>query len=367
MVETADVVVIGAGIAGVGAGAWLAEGGARVRVLEAEAAPGYHATGRSAAMFIRNYGNATLRALNAASLPVLSGAAPEAEGSVMAPRGALMVASAAEGEALDTYLAGSEGAEEIATDAALRLCPILRPDAALRAAWEADAQDIDVHALLQAYLRRLRRAGGRIETAARVTGLSRTGGAWRVATSSGAMAAAIIVNAAGAWADHVAAMAGARLLGIEPRRRSAAILPAPEAHAVGRWPLVVSAAERWYFKPDAGRLMVSPADEDPVPAQDVQPDDMVLAEGLQRFADAVTVPVTQVLHRWAGLRSFAPDRTPVVGPDRALPGFVWLAGQGGYGVQTSPALSQLLADRVLGRRPALPGAVVAALDPGRFG
>ena len=241
MAETADIVVIGAGIAGVGAGAWLAEGGAQVVVLEAEAAPGYHATGRSAAMFILNYGNATLRALNAASLPLLSGDAPEAEGCALAPRGALMVADATEGAALEAYLAGSRGAEEIATDAALRLCPILRPEAARRAAWEADAQDIDVDALLQGYLRRLRRTGGRLRPSSRVTGLARIGGAWVVETPSGAIRAATVVNAAGAWADPVAAMAGARPLGIEPRRRSAAILPAPAGESVARWPLVVSA------------------------------------------------------------------------------------------------------------------------------
>ena len=213
--------------------------------------------------------------------------------------------------------------------------------------------------------------------------MTRAGGVWRVATPAAVHEAPLLVNAAGAWADAVAKMAGLAPLGLTPLRRSAAILPAPEGHDITRWPLFVSASEQWYAKPEAGKLMVSPADEDPVEPHDAWPDDMVLAEGLHRFEQAVTVPVTRVERSWAGLRTFAPDRTPAVGFDHhqwagcevgesasdqhaAEEDFLWLAGQGGYGVQTAPALSRLAADLCLGRAPALPGAVVEALSPARF-
>jgi D-arginine dehydrogenase len=177
-----------------------------------------------------------------------------------------------------------------------------------------------------------------------------------------------MVNAAGAWADTVAEMAGVQRLGLTPLRRSAAILPAPEGHDVRGWPAVCSMAETWYAKPEAGKLMVSPADEDPVEPHDAWADDMVLAEGLDRYAQAVTTPVTRVERTWAGLRTFAPDRTPVVGFDPTAEGFFWLAGQGGYGIQTAPALSRLAAALLKGDdgKAVLPGEVVTALAPGRL-
>jgi D-arginine dehydrogenase len=366
MAETADVLVIGGGIAGVGAASEIA-GGARVTVLEREDAIGRHATGRSAAMFILNYGGPALRTLTAASEAALAEPDPEfADGAILSPRGELLVADEDETAALDAYLDGATGAEEIAPAEAVRLVPILRRGRIARALHEPSARDIDVDRLLQLYARKARRFGARIATGAEVRAVARADGVWRVETAAGAFEAPVVVNAAGAWADAVARMAGAAPVGLRPLRRSAAIIPAPAGHDVRAWPMVGSAGETWYARPDAGRLMVSPADEDPIAPCDAWPDDMVLAEGLHRFEQATTVAVTRVERSWAGLRTFAPDRTPVAGFAPDAEGFLWLAGQGGYGIQTSPALSRFAADVALRREPALPAATVAALAPSRF-
>ncbi len=365
MTRTCDVIVIGGGIAGIGAAARLSAQ-ARVIVLETEDAIGRHSTGRSAAIFIRNYGNATLRALNAASAPTFHAPGELAERPLVTPRGELLLAEEDEIAALDAYLDGAAGMERIAPDEAARMVPILRPERIAAAAYEPDALDIDVDALLQGFARLLRRHGGEVVAKAPATDIAREGGAWRIATPQGAFEAPVLVNAAGAWADAVARLAGVAPAGLQPMRRSAAILPAPGGHDVSRWPLFASAAERWYAKPEAGKLMVSPADEDPVDPHDAWPDDMVLAEGLDRYAQAVTVPVTRVERSWAGLRTFAPDRTPVAGFAPDAEGFFWLAGQGGYGVQTAPALSDLAAALILGRAPALDAATVAALSADRL-
>lgn len=365
MSETSDIIVIGGGIAGVSAGARMAND-ARVTLLEAEEAIGYHATGRSAAIYIRNYGNAALRALNAASEPVFLEPEGISESSLLSPRGLIYVALPEHVSAIDELLQGATGMERLSPEEALRRVPILRREAVADAAMEPGAQDIDVDRLLQGFARLLRRRGGRIVTQARVNKIERKGGAWRVETPQGAFTAPIIVNAAGAWADAIARMAGAEPLGLTPMRRSAVIVPAPEGHDVSAWPLFACAGEGWYAKPEAGKLMVSPADEDPFEPFDAWPDDMVLAEGLHRFQQAVTMPITRVERSWAGLRSFFPDRTPAVGFAPGMDGFFWLAGQGGYGVQTSPALSALAADLCAGRTSSLPDEVVRALAPERL-
>jgi D-arginine dehydrogenase len=244
--------------------------------------------------------------------------------------------------------------------------PILRADRIAGAMIERGARGIDVDLLLQGYARMLRARGGQIVTGAAVGGLSHSAGIWQVDTAQGQHSAPIIVNAAGGWADEVAALAGVRRAGLQPYRRSAAIIPAPLGYDTEHWPIFGSIAETWYAKPEAGKLMVSPADEDPVAPHDAWADDMVLAEGLHRFEQAVSVPVTRVEHSWAGLRTFAPDRTPVVGFDPRTDGFFWLAGQGGYGVQTAPALSRLTAALIAGGVPHVPDHVLAAMAPGRF-
>ncbi len=352
-------------MAGVGAAARLAPH-ARVAVLEMEERPAYHTTGRSAATFILNYGNAVLRALNRASEDVLRTGGDLAERGFLSPRGLLYVAAGGHEAHLDHAMQGADGMEEIGADEAARLFPLLRRELVARAAVERDASDIDVDALLQAFLRTLRADGGEVVPRAEVSAMRRQGGTWRVETAAGAFEAPVVVNAAGAWGDVIASRAGVAPAGLQPMRRSIAVVPVPDGHDPRRWPLAASAAEDWYAKPDGGRLWVSPADEDPVEPHDAWPDDMVLAEGIDRFQRMVDMEVTRVERSWAGLRTFAPDRTPVVGPEPGADGFHWLCGQGGYGIQTSPALSRLAADLILGLPPALPDATVAALSPARF-
>ena len=360
-----DFIIVGGGIAGIGAAAHLAPHG-KVVVLEAEDALGHHATGRSAAIFIRNYGNTTLKVLNAAAEPFFREPAGILEESLFSPRGEMIVAGDDDLEAFESYLEGTSGIDLLTPAEAVALVPILNRDRIVAAAIERDAQDIDVDRLLQGYARRARKEGTEIRLGAEVRGVTRQASGWRVETAAGLVEGPVLVNAAGAWADNLARLAGVAPVGLTPMRRSAAILPAPAGYDISRWPLFTSAAETWYAKPEAGKLMVSPADEDPVEPHDAWPDDMVLAEGLHAFEQAVTVPVTRVERSWAGLRTFAPDRTPVVGFAADAEGFFWLAGQGGYGVQTAPALSRLAADLCLGRAPFLDQETVAALSPGRF-
>ncbi|OCW56925.1 NAD(P)/FAD-dependent oxidoreductase [Hoeflea olei] len=364
MGEVSDILVIGGGIAGISAAARLAPE-ASVTVLEAEPMIGHHSSGRSAAIFLRNYGNATLRALNAASEPFL--AAPEgvSDTSLLSPRGELLLATEDDVDRFEDYLDGSVGLERITAAHACELVPILRQEMIVAAAIEWDAQDIDVDRMLQGFARRLRGHGGRIVTGAPAQSISRRDGIWTVATPAGSFAAPVLVNAAGGWADTVARLAGVRPLGLQPLRRSAALIPAPEGHDISRWPLFANAGDQWYAKPEAGKLMISPADEDPIDPHDVWADEMVIAEGLYRYEQAVTAPVTRVEHSWAGMRTFAPDRSPVVGFAAEDNGFFWLAGQGGYGMQTAPALSQLAADLCLGRLSPLPPVVLEALSPKR--
>jgi len=364
MSTNTDVLVIGGGIAGISAAARLAPD-ARVTVLEAEPMIGHHSSGRSAAIFIRNYGNATLRALNAASAPFLAHPDGVSETSLLSPRGELLLATDEDLAKFDAYLDGSDGLERLSAQQALELVPILREDAIAAAAIEWDAQDIDVDRMLQGFARKLRSLGGSIVTGAPVQSIARHDGVWTVMTPAGEFTAPLLINAAGGWADTVAQMAGVRTSGLAPLRRSAVLIPAPEGHDINRWPLFANAGDQWYAKPEAGKLMISPADEDPVEAHDVWADDMVIAEGLHRYEQAVTTPVTRVEHSWAGMRTFAPDRTPVVGFAPDADGFFWLAGQGGYGMQTAPALSQLAADLCLGRLSPLAPAVIEALSPGR--
>ncbi|GGA28291.1 NAD(P)/FAD-dependent oxidoreductase [Neptunicoccus cionae] len=360
-----EIIVIGGGIAGTSAAAHLAEH-ADVLLLEAEPHLGYHSTGRSAAIFIRNYGNEVLRALNAASAPVLQSGAGISDTGLLSPRGELLIASEEDIPELESYAREATGLEHLRPDQAVELVPILRKERIAAAILEPDAQDIDVDRMLQGYVRLLRSRGGKTVTGSRVRGLSRNKGVWQVTTEEGDYSASLIVNAGGAWADQIGELAGAHSVGLTPMRRSAVLLDAPKDYDIEHWPLFASVTESWYAKPDAGKLLVSPADEDPTHPHDAWPDDMVLAEGLYRYEQAVTVPVTRPSHSWAGLRSFTPDRTPVVGFDPAQEGFFWLAGQGGYGVQTAPALAALCAALCRGRAPELNTATVEALSPARF-
>ncbi|MBX3576303.1 MAG: FAD-binding oxidoreductase [Rhizobiaceae bacterium] len=363
---TADVVIVGAGMAGVGLAADLSRDHAVV-LLEMESRPGYHSTGRSAAIFIQNYGNASIRALNRVSAAWYADPDPALFPTpLLSPRGCLFVADAKGLAKHRALMAEDEGLDEISPEEAVGLVPVLKRAPILAACYERTSSDIDVAALHQGWLKKAKASGATLLTDARVDGAARTGGTWQIATNGGTVEAPVLVNAAGAWADRVAAACGVAQVGLQPYRRSMAVLPSPD-DASRRWPLFGDAADAWYCKPDGGKLLVSPSEEDPVEPHDAFADDMVLAEGLDRFQQAVTFPVTRVERSWAGLRSFAPDRTPVAGFDPSAEGFFWLAGQGGYGIQTAPGLS-LLAGSLIRRTPPPRGLepVVAALSPDRF-
>ena len=364
---TADIAIVGAGIAGAGVAAALAQD-FKVVLIEQESRPGHHTTGRSAAIFIQNYGNQTIRALSRASAPLFEDADKSLfPNPLLSPRGMLNIADAEGMVHHAELLAESEGLREISVAEALALVPALRAERILAASYEEDARDIDVAALHQGWLKAAKLAGAKILTDCALTRAEHAGGVWNIETPNVRIAAKTIINAAGAWADDVAKKCGVSPIGVTPMRRSIAVLPAPVAYDTRRWPLVGDAAETWYMKPEGARLLVSPADEDPVEPHDAFVDDMVLAEGLHRFEQAMVFPVTHVERSWAGLRTFAPDRTPVAGFDRSAEGFFWLAGQGGYGIQTSPALSWLAGQMI--RRAGLPvemEALVPALSPDRF-
>ncbi len=355
-----DFLIIGGGIAGISAAARLSHLGS-VTVLEQEGALAHHASGRSAALYEPHYGLPPVVALSLASEAWFRAA----EG-VLSPRGLMMVAGDDQRAAFDEDAAVMR-LDPVTMDEARAWVPILNPDRIARVAVAHHAWDIDTDLLIQRLAREARANGAEIVTDAAVTGLRRSGTEWRATTKQGEVSGRILVNAGGAWADQVATLAGIRPLGLVPCRRSMARIPAPGGHDTRTWPMIFGAGETWYAKPDAGALIVSPAEEDPMDPHDAWADDMVLAEGLARYEEMVTEPVTRLIASWAGLRTFAPDRVLAIGRDPMEPSFVWVAGQGGYGFQTAPAASQLVADLIAGRKPELDAATVAALDPSRFG
>jgi len=357
---THDFLIIGGGIAGVSAGARLSELGT-VLLLEAEPALAYHASGRSAALYEAQYGKPATIALNLASRADHE----NLDGGVLSPRGLMMLAAPGEEEVFAADIAAM-GLPRISVEEAVAMVPVLNPAAIAGVAAHGDAWDIDTDRLIQNFASEIRANGSHVRTGQDVTAITRTARGWDVTTGGEVLSARSLVNAAGAWADRVAAMAGIAPLGVTPYRRSMARLPAPGGHDVSSWPMVMGLREAWYAKPDAGALLVSPAEEDPAEPHDAWADDMVLAEGLARYEAHVTEPVTRLLANWAGLRSFAPDRNLVLGPDPLDSSFIWSAGQGGYGIQTAPAASALVADLVAGRAPELDPGMVARLRPDRL-
>ncbi|MEM9320860.1 MAG: FAD-binding oxidoreductase [Pseudomonadota bacterium] len=356
-----DFLIIGGGIAGISAASRLAPLGTTT-LLEAESALGYHASGRSAAMFEETYGKASTIALNRASKAYHQ----DAHGGVLSPRGLMLVGSSEnDGAAFEADLAVMQ-MEELTFAEAQALVPILRPGAVTRIGHRADAWDIDTDLLIQNFARDARLAGAQISMAAQVDAISWHRDHWQVSAGGQDHKARLLINAAGAWADEMATLARVTPLGIQPYRRSMARLAAPGGHDTKSWPMMFGVGEGWYAKPDAGALLVSPADEDPMAPQDAWADDLVLAEGLARYEAHVSVPVTRPIASWAGLRSFAPDRQLVIGFASDHASFFWLAGQGGYGMQTSPAASQLAADLIAGRAPDIDAATIAQLAPSRF-
>ncbi|HEX2404042.1 MAG TPA: FAD-dependent oxidoreductase [Acidimicrobiia bacterium] len=365
-----DFVVIGGGIAGVSATAHLAPHGS-VTLLESERTLAFHTTGRSAAMFVANYGAEGSRPLGLASRAFLEN---PPDGSVDAPlltdRGLLWVSDeartdrltriAADGAALDA------GSLLVDRDEILRLVPKLRPDRVARGLYEPNALDIDVAALHQAFVRIARKEGAELRVSAPVTGLARLGVGWRVSTPGGNVDCTVVVNASGAWGDVVAGLAGIEPVGLQPMRRTAFMVPGDQAYA--RWPFVVDVEQLFYFRPDGAQLLCSLAEETPSPPLDPRPDMADVALAIERINEATTLDIRSVNSQWTGLRTFAPDREMVIGEEPTAPGFFWLVGQGGTGIQTAPAYGALLAGQVLGSdmRPDLSGIDPAVTSPNRF-
>lgn len=351
-----DFLVIGGGIAGASVAQALAPRGSTL-LLERESQPGYHATGRSAAVFAASYGPAPVRALTRASLAFFSHPPPGfAEHDLLSPRGALFVAEAHQAPALaglaDTLARESTGVCRLTAAQACARLPVLRADKVLGAVWDPEVCDIDVHALHQGYLRSLRRLGGQWRGDAEVVQLQPEAGHWqaRLRTGNGTelLTARRVINAAGAWCDQLAARAGVAPLGLVPKRRSAFVFAAEAGLSHTGWPMAIGVGEDWYLKPDAGQWLGSPANADPTVPQDVQPDELDIAMGMHRIEEMTTLQIGRPQRSWAGLRSFFADGCPVAGFDPQAPGYFWLAGQGGYGIQTAPALGTVAAALVCG-------------------
>ena len=372
--ERFDFLVIGAGMAGAAAAYCLAERG-RVAVLEQEDAAGYHSTGRSAAMYMETYGGPLTRGLTTAGRAFLADPpAGFAEAPLLGPQQVLYIGRADQLEALDRlYDENSPLVPSLARlDAAEALGqPVpLREDYVAGGVLEPESLEIDVAALHQGYLRGLRARGGRLLTEAGVSALARNGDLWHAETPAGAFAAPVVVNAAGAWCDAVAALAGVAPIGLEPKRRTAFIFDGPADGGVDQWPMVHDIDDAFYLKPDAGRLLASPADETPSDPCDAYPEELDIAIGADRIMQAMTLEIRHIRNKWAGLRSFVRDRQPVAGFDVAAEGFFWLAGQGGAGIMTAPALGAITAAVAAGdpvpEEAAARGITAAQLSPGRL-
>lgn len=354
-----DVLVIGGGMAGASAAYELAAR-RRVVVLEREERPGYHATGRSAALFRESYPQPATRALSQASRAFLE-RPPAGFGDhpLLARRGVLFVGREEQRPAVDAMAAELAprlpDLRRLDGSEARRLVPAMRPDHVAAALYEPGAADVDVHALHEGYLRGLRARGGRLLTRAAPDHIERRGGRWEVAVRGEVFTAPVLLDAAGAWADEVAAQAGVAPLGLTPLRRTAVTFDPPPGLDVAAWPMVLDIAGEFYFKPESGRLLASAADEIPSPPTDAQPDEYDVALAVHRVQTATGLTVARLVSRWAGLRTFAADRAPVVGFDPAIDGFFWLAGQGGTGIVTAPALARLAAATI-------DGAAAAMLD-----
>lgn len=347
-----DFIVVGAGIAGASVASMLAPH-ASVAVLEQESQPGFHSTGRSAALFCETYGTPMTRALTRASRAFLVSPPPGfAEHPILTPRGVLHVAMLGQEALLEqaaaAALQGSPDAVRLSARQAAERCPVLREDLLAGALHEPDAMDIDVHALHQGYLKSLRGAGGRIFNDARLAAAVFENDAWTVSLEDGrVLTARHLVNAAGAWADAVAHSCGVRPIGLQPKRRTAFTFDAPAGVAIAGWPSVIGIDESYYFKPDAGQLLGSPANADPVDPHDVQPEELDVAIGIHQIEQVSTLKIPRPRHTWAGLRSFVADGDLVIGPDNHQANFFWVAAQGGYGIQSAPAVAQLAAALLL--------------------
>lgn len=357
----ADFIVIGAGMAGASVAAPLAERG-RVVVLERESAVGYHSTGRSAAVYSQMYGNDVIRALTRASRQHLFEPPPGfAAAPLVHKRAVLYFGLAHQRESLREFRAEGDiqrGTVEVSAQAAAALLPVFDATQLAGGVLDASAADLDVDALHQGFLRRARALGASVRLECTIQSIDAIDSGWSVATSQGLFTAPVVINAAGAWGDEVARLAGVEPVGLQPMRRTALLIDAPDVPGLADMPTAIAVDESFYFKPDAGLLLLSPADETPCEPCDVQPEELDVAIAVDRFETATGRQVGRIRSRWAGLRVFSPDRSPVVGFEPSAPGFFWLVGQGGYGIQTAPALGRLAA--ALASRNPVPDDVVAA-------
>jgi D-arginine dehydrogenase len=360
-----DVAVIGGGMAGMSVAAELA-GARSVAVLEQEGELGHHATGRSAAMLLESYGNGRVRALTRASRRRLE--AVEDGAALLEHRPLLWVAGAGDVGVVERMLADQPGLRALSPEEAVARCPVLRPDAIAAVAEEPDAHDIDVAGLLQRYVTSATAAGVEVHRGARLERAERVRGAWLLHHRGGTLRASVVVDAAGAWADEVGRLLGARPLGLQPLRRTIAIARSPRP-VDPAWPMVADVEDAFYFRPEGPNLLVSPADETPSEPCDARPEEVDVALAIERVNAVTDLGLRSVVSTWAGLRTFAPDRTPVAGFDPRVEGLFWLAGQGGYGIQTAPALAELAAALLLDD-PAAPTLVpdldLTDLSPARF-
>jgi D-arginine dehydrogenase len=365
-----DIIVIGAGIAGASVGAHLAKL-KRVCILEREERAGYHSTSRSAAMYVPNYGPPPMLAFTRASDGFFKDPPKGfADAPLVELRPTLYFMAEGQEDAAETMLSESVGLQELSETEALKVFPVLRPGYARRSLLDPNSADLDVDLLHRGYMKLFKASGGVTITNAEATSLTRRNGSWQIETPAGLFEAPVLVNAAGAWADAIAVAAGANPLEIAPKRRSIGVVPLPKQLDFSGCPMVGDVGETWYAKPQSGKLLVSSADATPVEPHDAYGDDMAIAEGIERMMNATTLEIDRLDHSWGGLRSFAPDGNPVIGFDPKIEGFFWLAGQGGYGIQSAPALSQTAAALVLGH--AIPAHVIAAgldqshISPNRF-
>lgn len=349
-----DTLIIGAGIAGASLGYRLA-GQQKVLLIEREAQPGYHSTGRSAAMFMEAYGTPQIQALTRASRAFYEAPPPGfCEHPLLEARGCLYVASLEQRGLLEQAhaqnLANGTEVSLLDRDAALALVPCLRGEKLAGAVLEPGAMDLDVHALHQGFLRGYRVAGGEMRCNAELIHARYLDQLWQVALGDGShVQARQLINAAGAWADRVAEQCGVARIGLQPCRRSAFTFPGPADHDFARWPAVIGIDESFYFKPDAGQLLGSPANADPVEPQDAAPEELDVALGIFNIEAMTTLAIRRPRHTWAGLRSFVTDGDLVIGFDAHAPAFFWLAAQGGYGIQSAAGASRLAADLLLGQ------------------
>ena len=370
-----DFAVVGAGIAGVSVAYHLAPH-ARVIVLEREHVAAYHTTGRSAALHSETYGSAEIRAITVASGRFYrKPPAGFTDHPLLTPRGALIAGRAEQQAAMQKaaadYARLVPSVRWLDPVEALRRHPLLNPGAAAGGAIFEEAEDMDVAAIHGGFLRGARAAGGVLRLNAEVATLERRNGTWKIGLSDGeSVVAANIVNAAGAWADVVAGLAGARPVGLVPKRRTAFTFDSPPGLDLARLPMVIDFDETWYIKPEVGQFLGSPADETPSPPCDAQPEELDIAVAVERIETATTLKIRRIKNKWAGLRSFVADKNLVVGHDPAVEGFFWLAGQGGYGIQTGEAAGRLAASLATGKT--MPGDIAAlgvkeaALSPARF-